>query len=160
MTQARLVAVVMSMALALGAWCQHVFPAFNDEGRALYQVDITMSQASVSGVCVIKCEGDTLRGTIVNEFGIPAFSFWVSPDRRKVKLRDVMPMLNKWYIKRVIKGDLKHLFNTTTQQAGVERKHRRVDVEPQDGAVTLTNTRRNLIYHFEPMTDDDHAITQ
>jgi len=150
----RLVAsLLMLVALAATMSAQsYLFPAFGTDGRAAYQVAITLPRANVSGVCVLVNSNDTIKGTLVNEFGVRAFSFWVAPDRHKVKLRDVMPMLNKWYIRRVLAADLKHLFNATQAQVGVEHKHRRVDLlDDQQGGVALTNTRRNITYQFEPL---------
>jgi len=137
----------------------NVFPALDQQGRALYHVAITTPRASVTGVCIIKCENDTLKGTIVNEFGVCALSFWVSPDRRKVKLQNVMSMLNKWYIKRTISGDLKHLFNTTATTVGQQHKHRLVQLLP-DGQVVLTNTRRHLTYDFKPIHEESHETAE
>jgi len=149
------VMLVLTLAINLAAQ-QRVFPALDSEGRALYQVSITAADATITGLCVFKCEGDTIRATLLNEFGVRAFSFWLSPDRRKLKLRDVMPALNKWYIKRVISGDLKWLCNATTADLGIERKHRRIDPTGQ-GGVVLTNSRRHITYQFDPAQPSDHA---
>ena len=46
------------------------------------------------------------RGVIFNEFGITALEFTYHPSAKKVKLVQVIKMLDKWYIRRVLKKDL------------------------------------------------------
>ena len=90
-----------------------LFPFARDES-ARYTVAITFKNASFSGICVVKNIGTQIAGTIVNEFGIRAFDFTMSQDRRRVKLLTVMKPLDKCLIRKAIARDLKRLFNATT----------------------------------------------
>lgn len=90
-----------------------LFPFYGDESTR-YTVAITFKNASFSGICVVKNIGTQIAGTIVNEFGIRAFDFTMSQDRRRVKLLNVMKPLDKCLIRKAIARDLRRLFNATT----------------------------------------------
>ena len=119
-----------------------------DEGRQQYGVSITARGAEITGVCIVKTDAEGSRGAIVNEFGIHALDFMVSADRRKVKLLNVIAMMDRWYVRRVVKKDLRMLFNATA--GGKQGSGRTVTVEP-DGTVTLTNTRYKLKYSLKKL---------
>ena len=119
-----------------------------DEGRQQYGVSITARGAEITGVCIVKTDSEGSRGAIVNEFGIHALDFMVSADRRKVKLLNVIAMMDRWYVRRVVKKDLRMLFNATAD--GEQAGGRTVTVEP-DGTVTLTNTRYKLKYSLKKL---------
>lgn len=87
---------------------------FDGDESTRYTVAITFKNASFSGICVVKNIGTQIAGTIVNEFGIRAFDFTMSQDRRRVKLLTVMKPLDKCLIRKAIARDLKRLFNATT----------------------------------------------
>lgn len=87
---------------------------FDGDESTRYTVAITFKTASFSGICVVKNIGTQIAGTIVNEFGIRAFDFTMSQDRRRVKLLTVMKPLDKCLIRKAIARDLKRLFNATT----------------------------------------------
>mgnify|MGYP004526364493 FL=1 len=91
----------------------YLFRFAGDESTR-YTVAITFKTASFSGICVVKNIGTQIAGTIVNEFGIRAFDFTMSQDRRRVKLLAVMKPLDKCLIRKAIARDLKRLFNATT----------------------------------------------
>lgn len=118
------------------------------DGRQEYSVAITARGAEITGVCIVKTDAEGSRGAIVNEFGIHALDFMVSPDRRKVKLLNVIPMMDRWYVRRVVKKDLRTLFNAMAD--GEQAGGRTVIVEP-DGTVTLTNTRYKLKYSLKKL---------
>ena len=118
------------------------------DGRQEYSVAITARGAEITGVCIVKTDAEGSRGAIVNEFGIHALDFMVSADRRKVKLLNVIPMMDRWYVRRVVKKDLRTLFNAMAD--GEQAGGRTVIVEP-DGTVTLTNTRYKLKYSLKKL---------
>ena len=89
-----------------------LFP-LNDNETSRYTVAITFKNASFSGICVVKRMDGIIAGSIVNEFGIRAFDFTMSGDRRRIKLLNLMNPLNKCLIRKTIARDLKRLFNST-----------------------------------------------
>ncbi len=72
--------------------------------KAKYAATIEMKKGYISGICILASEDDCYRGVIFNEFGITAIEFTYS--KKKVKLGNVIKMLDKWYIKRVLRRDL------------------------------------------------------
>lgn len=124
------------------------------DGRQQFEVTIDARGAEITGICIVKPLDDgSFRGAIVNEFGIHALDFSVTADRRRVKLHNVAPLLNRWYLKRILRKDLRLLFTAT--QAGLQRSRRTLSQEA-DGTLTLTNPYR-ITYHFKPIdthTDD------
>ena len=89
-----------------------LFP-FNDNETVRYTVAITFKSASFSGICVAKRMDGVFAGSIVNEFGIRAFDFTMTSDRRRVRLLNVMKPLDKCLIRKTIARDLKRLFNSS-----------------------------------------------
>ena len=71
-----------------------------------YSALIELPKAYLSGVCFLRNVDGKVMGCIFNEFGISALEFSYRPGEKKVKLLNVIPMMNKWYIKRVISRDL------------------------------------------------------
>ena len=88
--------------------------SFEGEKSTRYTVAITFKNASFSGICVVKNIDAQIAGTIVNEFGIRAFDFTMSRDRRRVRLLNVMKPLDKCLIRKTIARDLKRLFSATS----------------------------------------------
>lgn len=77
-----------------------------------YSAMIELPKAYLSGVCILKTmEDGKVVGCLFNEFGISALEFTYRPGDKKVKLFNVIPMMNKWYIKRVISRDLVKVYH-------------------------------------------------
>ena len=88
-------------------YAQTTFPADGESIR--FTAYIEMEKGYVSGICILHRDGDTVHGSLFNEFGITALDFTYRLERKKVKLHTVMPMMNKWYIRKVLKKDLRQL---------------------------------------------------
>ena len=95
--------------LFVSLWLWHA-SAITLDGKRQYSVTIEMPRGSLSGICLIKTDASGSKGSLVNEFGIHALDFTVSTDRRKVRLLHVIDRMNKWYIKRILRRDLRFLF--------------------------------------------------
>jgi hypothetical protein len=121
--------------LSFSGAAQSLLPQ-EDGSRTKFTTTIEMPKGYVSGICVIMLEGDVLKGSIFNEFGITAMDFTYQIHKEKVKLISVLPMLNKWHIKRVLKKDLKAVIK------GLEQ-----------GKTTYENTRRHILYQFLPLSN-------
>ena len=132
-----------------------------------YRVVLKTPDSSISGICVLKKNGDEWRGTLINEMGAKAFNFIVTDE--KCELRDVISMMDKWYIKKTVAADLYYLFNVDNPKASfrkqlerfeqngnlvVNNKKKQILVEP-DGSVLLMNNRHNLRYELRKMIDVD-----
>ena len=93
---------------------QASFP-FSEGERIKYDAYIEMPKAYISGVCVLQREGGIIKGSLFNEFGITALDFTYNPERGKVKLHHVMKLLDKWYIRRVLRKDMAQLMTCLQQ---------------------------------------------
>lgn len=115
-----------------------------------YNAYITFPKGSMTGICLLRMDdsGDGVM-SVVNEFGIKAFDATYSASSGKVKMLNVVKMLDRWYIRRTVSADLVALFNPD----GRLPKHRTVAVDT-DGNVTITNKRMNITYQLQPIDDD------
>ena len=71
-----------------------------------YNATIEMKKGYLSGICILIRDKDGYKGSIFNEFGISVLDFTYQPVTGKVKLENVIHLLDKWYIKRLLKQDL------------------------------------------------------
>lgn len=110
--------------------------AIANDGSKQYNALIEMPKGSVSGICMLVQEGDTIKGAIVNEFGITAMDFYFFTNKGKVKLKHVIAMLDKWYIKKVLRKDLRELMHALKQ-----------------GEYVYVNKRHHITYTLTPITD-------
>lgn len=79
---------------AVRAGAQEVAFPEHDGDRLECNAMIEMPKGSVSGVCIMVNECDTVRGAIVNEFGITALNFTYTPADDKVRFSSVVAMLD------------------------------------------------------------------
>ena len=125
-----LLCISMLLALPISVQAQTTFPSADGE-RAKYAAYIEMPKAYVSGICVLLQEDGLIKGSLFNEFGITALDFTYNPQRDKVKLHSVMKMMDKWYIRKVLKKDLRQVMKTL-----------------KEGQTEYTNQRRHIVYRF------------
>ena len=125
-----LLCISMLLALPISVQAQTSFPSAEGE-RAKYAAYIEMPKAYVSGICVLLQEDGLIKGSLFNEFGITALDFTYNPQRDKIKLYSVMKMMDKWYIRKVLKKDLRQVMKTL-----------------KEGQTEYTNQRRHIVYRF------------
>ena len=127
------VSLLLSSALSLKA--QSLLPSPSGEASR-YEAYIELPRGYLSGVCIMRCAGDTLRGSIFNEFGVSAMDFVYDRQKDRVRLLSVMKMMDRWYIRRTLRSDLRQLFKSMNAGEGEYR-----------------NERRHILYRFTPMAD-------
>ena len=127
------VSLLLSSALSLKA--QSLLPSPSGEA-ARYDAYIELPRGYLSGVCIMRCAGDTLRGSIFNGFGVSAMDFVYDRRKDRVRLLSVMKMMDRWYIRRTLRSDLRQLFKSMNAGEGEYR-----------------NERRHILYRFTPMAD-------
>ena len=88
------------------ASAQQHFPEHNGD-RAEYNASITMQKGGLSGVCILVQDSDSIKGAVVNEFGVSLLDFIYDCREDKVLLKSVISMMDKWYIRKVLEADLK-----------------------------------------------------
>lgn len=121
----------MTKAMAQGA-----FPVQTGD-RARYTALIEMPKAYISGICILLREEEILKGAVFNEFGISAIDFSYCPEKDKVKLHHVVKMLDRWYIRRVLKKDLRQLIHSL-----------------QRGETQYRNEKYKINYKFTPLKEE------
>ena len=139
--------------ISLVLWCSVVANAIDSDylmrchtdSLTSYRLHMQARNANLDGVMAIKLIDGSIKGVVVNDFGIKAFAFSISPNRKKVNLQDVIPMLNHWYIKRVLKNDLKLLFNATYSTLESSNKKTQITIL-DDGTIKMTNHKYNIVY--------------
>lgn len=114
-------------------YAQTAFPADGESIRYTAYIEHrinTEKHGYVSGICILHRDGDTVHGSLFNEFGITALDFTYHLEKKKVKLHTVMPMMNKWYIRKVLRKDLRQLM-TGLQNGETTWKDERYHIEYQ-----------------------------
>jgi len=80
-----------------------------------YSAYIELPRGYVSGMLVLHHEEETVKGSLFNEFGITALDFTYCRRKDKVKLHSVVKMMDKWYIRRVLRRDLREVLKRIEQ---------------------------------------------
>lgn len=139
----------------------------SDSEKNSYRVLLKTPKNNITGICILKKNGDEWRGTLMNEMGAKAFDFIVTD--KKCELLSVISMMDKWYIKKTVAADLYYLLNVDNPKASFYKKQERFEqsgnlvvnykkkqilLKP-DGSVLLMNNRRNLQYELRKMREID-----
>lgn len=106
--------------------------------KVRFSAMVELPKAYLSGVCVMVNDGGVLKGSFFNEFGISYMDFSCSLVKDKVKLHSVQSMMDKWYIRKALRHDLRMLIH-----------------QMEKGVGEYVNKRRKMTYRFTPLTDDE-----
>ena len=106
----------------------------NEGERARYSVHIDVKKAYISGICGMLFEDGKLKASVVNEFGLSAMDFEYDSQKDKVKIINIIKKLDHWYIKRVLKRDLRILLHNLKQ-----------------GIYKHENAKYEITYTFQPL---------
>lgn len=131
-----LISVCLLSLAPLCAKAQTLLPQADGDKVTLTAM-IEMPRAYISGICIMIKDGTLIKGSLFNEFGISALDFIYDTDKDKVKITAAMTFIDKWYIKRALRRDLKSLLH------GLEQ-----------GQCTYTNKKRKIVYQFSMLDDD------
>ena len=105
----------------------------------------------ITGICMMNMEPDgRIVGTIVNEFGLKAFDFTYHAG--KTKIINAMGPLDKWYVKRVLRGDFSFILTHIRHNRDAVHRKRSIAVLP-NGHVRMKNHRYGISYTFIPMRE-------
>jgi hypothetical protein len=139
----------------------------SDSLKNSYRVTLKTPDSSITGLCILKKSGDEWRGTLISEMGAKAFDFVVTDDR--CTLLNIIPMMDKWYVRKTVAADLYYLFNVDNPSASFRKQLERFEQDGRlvvnygkkqllagpDGSIRLMNNRRNLQYELRKMTETD-----
>lgn len=108
--------------------------------KTKYATTIELSKGYLSGITIMVREADVYHGVLFNEFGITALEFTYQPQTKKAELIEVIAMLDKWYIRRVLKNDLQHVMENLMK-----------------GNPTYKDEKYHISYKFSVMSNDENA---
>lgn len=111
--------------------------AIADSSRLTFTALIETPKASISGICLIVQDSDSIKGAIVNEFGITALDFVYARKDDKVRLVSAAPMLDKWYMRPVITSDIRMLLHAL-----------------REGKLSYEDEKYHIKYTLSPIRDD------
>jgi hypothetical protein len=135
--------------------------------RNSYRAQIKTPDNQVTGLCMLKKNGDEWRGTFMNEMGVRAFDFIVTDE--KCELLNVISMMDKWYIKKTVAADFFFFFNVDVPGATFQKSLKRFEqngmkvvnykkkqlIVHLDGSLLLINRRHNLQYELRKIYEID-----
>lgn len=123
----------------------------SDSCATKYSVCISFRGTPITGLCIVRGNDDEVIGSVINEFGIKAFDFVFSKDKGKTRLHNVIKMMNKWYVKKVVRADL----STLLRSKNSEKQMKRRTILKDNGILTLNNNKYNITYKFIPINDTE-----
>lgn len=122
----------------------------SEEGeRRDYSTIISFHNSTISGICIVSRNGNNVIGSIVNEFGIKMVDFIYDIRHNKVQCRNIMGMMDRWYIRKTLKSDLLFLLSHTDEDATAETENQILTIS--DGIWSLVNTDPGINYIFSPI---------
>ena len=127
-------------ALLTPADAQSLLPQSVGE-KARFTAVIEMPKGYMSGICVLLCDGDLIKGSMFNDFGITFMDFTFNQRKDKVKLLSVQKMMDKWYIRKILRRDLRLLFHAMREGKGEYR-----------------DEKYKMLFRFTPLTEDELNI--
>lgn len=126
-----------------------IAPLQDDCERSRYTFQIETPKAIVTGVMLLKETSDEIVGSMVNEFGVSAIDFIYNKKKNNLKLLNVVSFLNKWYIKMVLKKDLRLSIQLLKNIPHKNAKN--YEIEQTDYSLSVLNVKRKLKYTFNVM---------
>ena len=90
----------------LSIMAQLTYPA-NEGDKVRYNLQVEIRNSFLSGICIMVNNDGIIASSIVNEFGISLMDFTYSERKDKVKIRNTIKPLDRWYIKRLLKRSLR-----------------------------------------------------
>lgn len=106
MKYARTCLMILLLIVPLSMVAQLTYPA-NDGEKVHYNLHVEIHESYLSGICIIVNNDGIIASSIVNEFGVSLMDFTYSEQKDKVKIRNTIKPLDRWYIKRILKRSLR-----------------------------------------------------
>lgn len=114
-----------------------------------YTFHIEKSNSVVSGILITTENNEEIRGSMINEFGVSALDFIYTKKKEKIKIFNVINFLNKWYIKRVLKNDIKYCLHVLNEVP--IKGNSNYEVEKSQEQTSIINKKWHLKYTFTPL---------
>ena len=133
-----MISIVASLLASWPARAQDRFFPHKEGEKVKYAVMIEFGKGYISGVGIIACQEEEIRGAVFNEFGVSVMSFSYNPCRNRMKILDAAGKFNRWYVKRIIRKDMVHVMNAL-----------------QMSETTYFNEKRRIRYTFTPLDNQE-----
>ena len=122
-------------------WILHIIllflvPRLCSAQYSRYTVQIDIQDAYISGICIMVDEDETIKASIFNEFGISTFGYEYHKKKERVKITQIGATINRWFIKRQLKKDLRSVMKQLPNK------------------VVFENKKYKLKYTFTPLKND------
>lgn len=149
-------AFLLSISLTLWsliAWASDDRDSFfpETEGQRLeYTVTLEFGRVHFSGICVMKYLHGEIVGILMNEFGFRVFDICYNPQRERVRLTNLLDMLDRCYIRKTLRRDLTLLLQNGAAGVPLKIRGRRIELL-DDGSLSLNHIRRELNLKFTPL---------
>lgn len=117
-----------------------------------YNLLLQVRRDEISGICVMKVISSTeVIGTVINEFGLTAFDFEYKEG--ETQLSNLPPILDRWYIRRILREDLSFFFSNLPLRQDLKKRSREITFS-SDGEIILENHRFKIKYTFTPIIEE------
>lgn len=126
-------AILVLTSLQLSA--QTLYPAAEGQ-KTRFTAYFDLSRGYISGAGMMLHTGDSIKCAIFNEFGITAVDFIYLVHKDKVKLRHIVSAADKWYVRRLMRKELRNLMHALRQ-----------------GQNTFTDPRHGITLTLTPLKD-------
>ena len=127
-------------------------PSQDDCERSRYTFQIETSKAVVTGIMILKETSNEIVGSMVNEFGVSAIDFIYFKNNNSIKLLNVVSFLNKWYIKVVLKKDLR--LSIQLIKSLPHKNPKKYKFYQTDDSLSVFNIKRKIKYTFNVMESE------
>lgn len=117
-----------------------------------YGFEMSMQKGGLTGVALTRLDNNAIYGSIINEFGVSALDFTYDIRRGKVKLNHLVSFLDKWYIRRVLRADLRVCLDRLYGLS--DRMPKKHDVLQNGSTLTVCNLAHDISYSFTPLAHD------
>ncbi len=96
-----------------------------------YNFTMTTAKTELSGLCILKLNNEVVNASIVNDFGATFIDYSYKVEKSKVRIHYVFNKLDKWYIRRILKRNLKKIM-----------------IAMRKGETTYRDSKHKLTYTF------------
>lgn len=136
--------------------CQEI--SANSQVLRRFSFSIDTGKAVMSGLLLAKDDGEVIKGSMVNEFGVSAVDFSYTRKNDRLTLLNVVSFLDKWYIKRVLKKDIRLCIHILYDIPYADTDSH--DILRNGTSVSLINRKRGMTYTFTPLNLPDTDDTE
>lgn len=131
----------------------------HDSTLCRYDAVISTAKGDITGFLILRKCNDAIIGSLINEFGFSILDFKFLTGPRKLKLLNVSDLIDKWYIRRVIKSDLTCCICLLFDIPVTPSTKYETATGP-DGGIKVVNLKQAITYFFSPPNSIDNETSR